>query len=218
MTDLDVLDHKSIRHPTFRLNAVTGEQYISAVVGLTRLNTPIEPGFEFIADMLTRKIGYGRTGEHLFEFNLEHVGSPPPLTPDDDEFKPAVSWVWATPSGLIEHTTNGAIARGTVVAMWEDYKRAPEAAVGMMPVIRLGQPVEVGASGRTFYAPKVQTVGWVHRDDVAAFRDRPAMCPLPSLAPEKLTYTPVRPQLAPSARRAPGLVRDVRDLNDEISF
>jgi hypothetical protein len=223
MTDLDVLDHRSIRPSTYRLNAVTSDQYITTVVGLSRFDTPVEPGFEFVADPPTRKIGYGRTGEHVFDFRMEHVGSPPPPAPEEDDFKLAVSWTWATPNGLIEHITNGAIARGAVVEAWEAYKRAPEAARGMVPVIRIGEPVEVQSSGRTFYAPNFQIVGWITRDDVPAFRDRPPMCPLPSLAPERLTYTPVAPQIAPPAKRpgrAPAPVRDTTrdDINDAIPF
>jgi hypothetical protein len=223
MTDLDVLDHRSIRPSTYRLNAVTGIQFISTVVGLTRFDTPVEPGLEVIADTLTRKVGYGRTGEHVFDFRMEHVGSPPPPAPEEEEFKPAVSWVWSTPAGLVEHITNGAIARGAVVEVWEKYKAASEAVRGMMPVIRIGEPLAVQSSGRTFYAPNFQIVGWVARDDVPAFRDRPVRCPLPSLTPERLTYTPVaQPQLAPPAKRpgrAPAPVHDTRDdINDAIPF
>jgi hypothetical protein len=223
MTDLDVLDHRSIRPSTYRLNAVTGSQFISTVVGLTRFDTPVEPGTEIIADMRTRKIGYGRTGEHLFDFRTEYVGFPPPPAPEEDEFKPAVSWVWSTPNGLIEHITNGAIARGATVEGWEKYKAAPEAARGMMPVIRIGEPAEVQSSGRTFYAPNFQIVGWIDRDDVPAFRDRPAMCPLPSPTPERLTYTPAAPRIAPPAKRsgrAPAPARDTTcdDINEAIRF
>jgi hypothetical protein len=223
MTDLDVLDHRSIRPSTYRLNAVIGDQYIITIVGLTRFDTPVEPDNEVVADMLTRKIGYGRTGEHLFDFRMEYVGSPPPPAPEEDEFKPAVSWTWSTPAGQVEHITNGAIARGAVIGVWEKYKGASEAASGMVPVIRIGAPAEVQSSGRGFFAPNFTIVGWLARDDVPAFRDRPAMVPLPSPVPERLSYTPVAPQItaAPVKRsgRAPAPVRDTRDeINDSIPF
>jgi hypothetical protein len=226
MTDLAPLQHPSLRNPTFRPNAVTGEQKIISFLGLTRFETPVEPGFEFVADMLSRKIGYGRTGENTFDFRLEYVGFPPPPPPEDPDFKPATSWTWAVLSELIEHTTNGTIARGAVIEVWEAYKRSPEGAAGMMPVIRIGSPREVqcGANGRTFYAPNFQIVGWIARDDVPAFRDRLAMCPLPSPTPERLAYTPIAPQLAPPpakrSGRAPAPVRDTPrdDINDAIPF
>ena len=201
---------------------MTGSQFISTVVGLTRFDTPVEPGTEIVADLRTRKIGYGRTGEHLFDFRMEYVGFPPPPAPEEDDFKPGVSWVWSTPNGLVEHITNGAIARGAVIEVWEKYKAAPEAMLGMVPVIRIGLPVEVQSSGRTFFTPGFQIIGWIARDDVPAFRDRPAMCPLPSPTPERLAYTPIAPQIAPSTKRpgrAPASVRDTRDdINGSIPF
>jgi hypothetical protein len=174
--------------------------------------------------MLTRKIGYGLTSESRFEFRMAYVGAQPPDPPEDPGSKPAVSWVWAalSLSELIEHITNSAIARSAVIGVWEAYKRAPEAFVGMMPVIRIGEPAEVQSNGRTFFSPSFTIVGWIAREDVALFRDRPAMCQLPSLEPARLVYTPVTPQIAAPAERlgrAPAPVRDATpDIDDQIPF
>jgi hypothetical protein len=220
MSDIDDLDWDRSYLPGLRHNALTGDLTVSQfdARGQGRINIPIPAGSEWVADLLTRLRDFGKTGDGIFDFHMTPVGTTPPTPPSEDH-KPAVAQMQFSPQyGLTKLMTNSTLTRSAVVAFWEDYRACPEAARGLLPVVRFGKPIEVkiGKNNvRIFFAPNLSIVGWAERDAIAAFRGRLVTVPPPSLAPEKLTYTPVTPQLAPPER---ALTTREDHLNDVVPF
>jgi hypothetical protein len=175
MSDLDDLDHRDIRYQAFKFNALTGVGQVNE----------FELGWPSIwtADMYTRRRGYGKTGDGVFEFYLTPVGSEPPKPPQDDKFKPAIAILWWSPQyGLAEMITNSTLLRRTVSDFWEVYKSYQEAADGLLPVTEFGAPkeVQIGKNNmRIFWTPVLTIVGWMSRDEIPALKYRPATVPPP---------------------------------------
>jgi hypothetical protein len=114
MSDLDDLDHHSIYLQRMKFNALTGILLLQ--------DTELDRGSRWVADMLTRRRGVGKTGDGVFEFYLTPVGSPPPKIPEDEKFKPAVAMIWWSPEqGLAEMITNSSLLRRTISDFWETY-------------------------------------------------------------------------------------------------
>jgi hypothetical protein len=227
-SEIDDLPWDKHRLPGLRPSALTGDLTVNHfdVVLQERITFVVPVGSEWVPDMHRRRRGWLETGDGIFDPRMTPVGTEPPAQPSEGH-KPGVAWeLWNQQYGLCEMITNSTITRSAILAFWEDYKAQPEAARGLLPVVRFSEPITVKMgknNPRLFYAPNPSIVGWVERDTIAAFRDRPMTVALPSASPEQLTYTPVAPQIAPPARRsgrAPAPVRDTTrdDINDAIPF
>ena len=185
MSDFDDLQHHSLRLQGLKFNALDG---------ILRLGeAELETGSQWVADMLTRRRGYGRTGDGVFEFYLTPVGSEPPAPPHDPkEFKPALAMIVFSPQfGLAEMITNSTLLRQTISTLWEEYKSYREAADGLLPVIEFGEPreVEIGRNNkRIFWTPRISIIGWVSRDEIPPLRYRPPTVEPPIRRDAQLPY------------------------------
>jgi hypothetical protein len=160
----------------------------------------------FALDLATRERGYGQIKVGVYDMRLTPVGSPPPPWPGDDEdYKPALGcWLWNPNFGELRLETNASIFRSAVEYTWRQARFAPQAVEGEQPVIRFVDrvPVRVKAVNKSFFGPKIQTIGWVERDKVPGWRERkptvspPAALPvLPSSsasAPASLAKEPAK--------------------------
>jgi hypothetical protein len=162
-------------------SAETGERELREI--------PLGADATFAMDMATRERGNGLIRVGIYDMRLTAVGSTPPPWPDDEDYKPAVGvWLWNPTHGELRLETNASIVRQAVLAVWDEAKGASQAAEGQQPVIRFADRVSiyVKAVNKTFQGPIIRIVGWVPRDQVPGWSERP-----PSVLPPKtLTALP----------------------------
>jgi hypothetical protein len=187
MSDLSDLD--GVFPTSVRWNAEDGILGISAFNSGTgeRELQEIELGAPatFAMDLLTRVRGYGAIRVGFYDMRLTPVGTPPPPRPEDDQYKPALGcWLWSPTFEELRLETNGAIFRNAVTSVWDQARFAPQAAEGLQPVIRFVDrvPIFIKAVGETFQGPVIKIVGWVERDKVPGWSERPATVPPKILA------------------------------------
>jgi hypothetical protein len=137
----------------------------------------------FALDLATRERGYRLIKTGIYDMKLTPVGSPAPAWPGDVEYKPAVGmWAWNPSLGEVRIETNGSIFRQAITNVWDKARFEPQAAEGLQPVVCFTNrvPVPVKAVGKTFSGPVIKIVGWVERDKVPGWSERP-----PTVLPPK---------------------------------
>lgn len=177
----DLSDLHGVFPTSIRWNAKTGFLAISifnSEAGERELRE-IELGqpATFAMDLATRERGYGLIKVGIYDMRLTPVGSPAPPWPDDEEFRPAVgAWLWNPTFGELRLETNGSIVRQAVVNVWDAARFAPEAEAGLQPVICFTDSVAVPVKsvGEIFRGPVIKIVGWIERDKVPGWAERPA--------------------------------------------
>jgi hypothetical protein len=151
-------------YPTaLRWNATDGflARWIFDEAAGERMAKPIELGSSqarFAMDFATRERGYGqvRTGSYIM--HLTPAGSPPPLWPGDDTFKPSVGmWLWNTSFGEVRIETNASLFVGVINSLWDNCRTFTEAAKGLQPVIEFADRRErvVKTLGKVFWYPSL---------------------------------------------------------------
>ena len=217
----DLSDLHGIYPTSLRWNAESGFLAISvfnAETGERELHE-IEFGkpATFAMDLSTRERGYGLIKSGIYDMRLTPVGSPPPLWPGDDEFKPALGcWLWNPTFGELRLETNGVIFRQAVTAVWDQARFEPQAVEGLQPVICFVNrvPVPVKAVNKTFSGPVIKTIGWIERDKVPGWQER-APTVAPPAAPPLLTASSVPAQKQPKPKAK--VKAQASDPNDDIS-
>ena len=213
MSDLDDFDHCGVYLQRYKFNALT------AVYLLEDLDLGV--GSLWVGDTLTRRRGFGKAGDGVFEFYMTPVGSEPPKTPQDDKFKPAVGMLWWSPEhGLAEMITNSSLLRRTISDIWDTYKTYRQAADWLLLVTEFGAPreVKVGKNNtRIFWTPVLTIVDCMPRDQIPALKYRPPTVPPPIRLDQQIPFR--APALLPPAkdrrrRSAPEQLSDL--LDDEL--
>jgi hypothetical protein len=155
------------------------------------------------------------------DFRLTPMESPPPVQPDDKDDKGRMKYqpafrvkLWGRVlNGLREWSSSASSVMDVVEHLYHDFRAAPEAAEGKIPVVELSRTVPVTFGGgerkRVVYAPSFTIVGWTERTSEMGRRTVPIpRKPAPPSAPPM-----------PSAPLAAALAtREGRDLDDEIPF
>jgi hypothetical protein len=137
----------------------------------------------FAMDLATRMRGYGLIRTGVYDMRLTPVGSPLPPWPNDDDFKVAIGiWLWNPTVGEVRLETNGSIVRQAITGIWDQARSEPQAAAGLQPVVSFVNrvPVPVKALNKTFQGPAIRIVGWVERDKIPGWSERP-----PTVLPPK---------------------------------
>jgi hypothetical protein len=186
MSDLSGLH--GVYAPSFRWNAERGFPAVSVFnpeLGERELQE-IELGkpATFVLDLSTRERGYGLIKSGIYDMRLTPVGSPPPPWPDDDEYKPAIGcWLWNPPFGELRLETNATIFREAIADVWDRCRFEPKAAEGQQPVICFADRVArtTKSVNKTFYAPVIEIIGWIPRNQI--WREREPTVPPPSPMP-----------------------------------
>ena len=226
----DLSDLHGIYPTSLRWNAESGFLAVSAFNGETgeRELQPIELGqtATFVLDLATRERGYGLIKSGTYDMKLSPVGSPPPVWPENEEYKPALGcWAWNPTFGELRLETNAAIFRQAVDSLWNQCRAEPQAAEGLQPVVRFVDRVAipVKAVNKTFFGPVIKIVGWVERDKVPGWQTRtPTVSPpvTPPILPAASAPAPATPAVKKpakvkkgAAKRGPG-----DPLNDEIPW
>lgn len=206
MSDLDDLVGPGIYPTTIRWNAELGCLNFSAYDTETgeRDLKEIElgPSATFAMDLATRERGYAKIQTGFYDAILTAVGSPPPDRPDDPEYKAAVGcWMWNPSLNELRAETNGVYFRQALTNTWDRCRLAPQAAEGKQPVIRFTDRIEVHNKKyhKTFFAPKIEVVGWVERDRIPGWGSRPPTV----LPPSPLSILPFTPMGSPAAEPLP---------------
>ena len=173
----------------------------------------------FAMDLATRERGYGLIRSGVYDMRLTPVGGPLPPWPGDDDFKPALGcWLWNPKFGELRIETNGRIVREAVTAVWDKCKDAPEAAAGLQPVIRFTDIVlvPVKAVGKTFRGPVIKLVGWVGRDKVPGWSERPPTV-IPPKPLEALPTTAGAPAITDTQGKKPARAGSRARLKAKVS-
>jgi hypothetical protein len=227
----DLSDLHGIYPTSLRWNAESGFLAISVFNAETgeRELQQIELGqaATFVLDLATRERGYGLIKSGVYDMKLTPVGSPPPPWPDAEEYKPALgSWLWNPTFGELRLETNAAIFRQAVSSVWDKARSEPQAAEGLLPVIRFTDRVStfIKPVNKTFCGPVIKIVGWVERDKVPGWTARtltvlppaaPPILPAPSAsAPETPAVKKPGKAKKGAAKRRPD--DPLADLNDDI--
>jgi hypothetical protein len=140
----------------------------------------------FVIDLLTRERGFSMYRPGVYDARLTPVGSPPPEWPGDPDFKPCIACMgWNPVYGEVRFETNARLFKDALMGVWERALAAPEAVDGQQPVIRFMGAVEVviRAIGKTFMSPIIHIIGWMPRDQVPPWANRPPTVPPPKPAP-----------------------------------
>jgi hypothetical protein len=189
----DLSDLHGIFPPSLRWNAETGTLGVSVYNAETgeRELQEIELGktATFVMDLATRERGYGLIKVNTYVMKLTPVRSPPPVWPDDDEYKPAIGcYLWNPQTGELRLETNATFFRSAVADVWDRTGSESQAAEGLQPVVRFVDRVSlpVKALGKSFFSPIIQVIGWTERDKVPGWRERAPTVP-PSAVPPLLT-------------------------------
>jgi hypothetical protein len=222
----DISDLEGVYPSSLRFNAEEGFLGFSTYnyeTGERELQL-IEFGVDatFVLDLATRERGYGYVRIGIYDMRLTPVGSPPPPWSDDFDFKPAVGcWLWCPSLGELRLETNGAHFRQAISNIWDRARRAPEAATGAQPIIRFTGCVTAWNKkfNKNFFAPKVEIVGWVERDQVPGWSARTPTVPLPAPLPvlPLAAATPPdqpKPEAKKAAKGPPGAANGGSSLSD----
>jgi hypothetical protein len=186
----DLSDLHKIYPPAFRWITDQGFPAVSKYNPETGERGLQEIGFgqpsRLVVDLLTRERGYVKIKPGVFEELLTSVGSPPPPWPNDEDFKPAIAcWVYGPQFGEMRFVTNTRIVRDPIDDVIRSAWSEPQAAEGQQPVIQFVDrvPVLIKSLKKTFYAPVIERIGWVERNQVPGWADRPPTVPLPKPLP-----------------------------------
>ena len=141
----------------------------------------------FAVDTLRRERGLVHIEVGIYEAYLSPVGQPVPELPpgaDRTKFKAAIGVdVWNPAYGLLRLEACSAYVKGAVGRIFQLYARAPEAANGLVPVIRFvdSQPVTPKRyPNKTYYAPRIDLVGCLPREKIPEFAAMEPTVPLPA--------------------------------------
>jgi hypothetical protein len=127
---------------------------------------------KFVMDLATRQRGYGLIRVGLCDMRLTAVGTPPPLWPNDDDYKSAIGcWLWNPPLGEVRLETNASLFRQAVSNTWDHCRAFKEAAEGLVPVVHFvdRREVLIRQIGKMFWQPVIRVISWVPRDKVPPF-------------------------------------------------
>jgi hypothetical protein len=239
----DISDLAGVFPTPFRWNAEHGAASYSIWNEVAGEREPQEielgsPAAKFVLDMATRERGYGKIKAGFYDMILTPVGSPPPVWPDDSEYKPAIGlWLWNPILGELRFESCATLVVRTISGLWDRCHTFAEAAQGLLPVIHFVDRRErlIAAVGKTFFEPVIVIVNWIDRDGVPCFARRaPTVLPPSALPtslganalPTRLRSSPSQPEATPTAaaRRGrkspraptPKALRDA--LDDEIPW
>jgi hypothetical protein len=167
----------------------------------------------FVMDVLRREDGRGRIATGTYKMQLVPVGQEVPPIPEDEaafakDYKPAIGVdLWNPKYGLVRLESTAAYVCAAIKKVWREYAREPEAARGMLPVIRFvgsRQKSPTKFPNKTYYPPIIERVGFVPRASVPEFAAREPTVPLPVLAQnDSQLATVMRAQLEAPPRETP---------------
>jgi hypothetical protein len=119
--------------------------------------------------------------------------------------------LWNPTYGELRLETNAAILSRVITGIWDAAKFAPEAATGQQPVVSFvgTVPVFIKQVNKTFRAPVIKIVGYIPRDQVPGWADRPptvlppkAMSVLPAASAAPPPSTPTAAKSIKKAAKA----------------
>jgi hypothetical protein len=154
----------------------------------------------FVMDMATRERGYGLIAAGIYRMVLTPVGSPPPALPEPITqganvlpFKPTLGvFVWNPIFDELRLETNASYFRQAVATVWERYRTFKEASQGLQPIIRFTGKRDVPNQTykQTFQAPLIDIVGWMEREKIAPFKQRPPTVIPPAALDVQIPHQP----------------------------
>jgi hypothetical protein len=140
------------------------------------------PPPRFAIDFGSLEIGFVHFSANGPDFLMVPEGSPPPKQPEDVDDKGRLKYQEAFRVKLFGRVLNGlrewsSAARSVVDVvehMYNDYRVAPEAREGKIPIVELTKTVPINYGSRTVYAPHFTIVGWTARTSEFGRRTVPA--------------------------------------------
>jgi hypothetical protein len=140
----------------------------------------------FAWDLSTIEIGWANFQHGAApSFVMVPYGQPMPARPDRNHKAGFRSKVWnGREATAREFQATAGVTVNAIEELWDMLTAMPEAARGMVPVIRLAGVVPITGRNGTNYAPQFQLVQWIARDD-AVFGPRTVAAPgaAPIVAP-----------------------------------
>jgi len=195
---------------TDQLNYVETNEVFEREVSPIALNTSAST---FVMDVLRREHGKGRIATGTYRMLLVPVGQEVSPIPEDElpfakDYKRAIGVdLWNPRYGLVRLESTAAYVRAAIEKVWRECAREPEAAQGMLPVIRFvgcRQKSPPKFPNKTYYPPIIERVGFVPREKVPEFAAKEPTVPLPALAEsDSELATAMRAQLEAPRRETP---------------
>jgi len=142
----------------------------------------------FIMDTLTREHGRVRIATGVYKALFAPVGMEVPPIPEDElpfanDYRPGLGCdLWNARYDLVRIESNARYVCAAIHKVWREFAREPEAAQGMVPVIRFIGCHRVSPKNypnKIYYPPIIERVGSISRQQVPEFAVTAATVPPP---------------------------------------